>query len=51
MEKAQQILECLRNHIDILEKYGLTSDDLKIAHIAVLNRIFKRKDQSTRVSR
>ncbi len=35
MDKAQQILECLRNHIDILEKYGLTSDDLNIAHSAV----------------
>jgi len=42
MEKAQQILECLRNHPEILEKYSLTNDDLNIAHIAVVDCIFKR---------
>jgi hypothetical protein len=42
MEKAQQILECLRNPIDILEKYGLTSDDLNIAHSAVVESIAKQ---------
>lgn len=51
MDKALQILECLRNHPDILEKYNLTRYDLNIAHIAVLNRIFKRECQSTEVSR
>lgn len=45
MEKAEQILVCLCNHIEILEKYGITSDDLKIAHIAVVDCIFKRECQ------
>jgi hypothetical protein len=45
MEKAEQILECLRNHIDILEKYGLTSYDLKIAHVAVVDCVFRKERQ------
>ena len=45
MEKAEQILECLRNHPDILRNSDITSDDLNIAHIAVLNCIFKRECQ------
>ena len=43
MEKAEQILECLRNHPEILEKYGLTSDDLNSAHIAVVECVFRKQ--------
>lgn len=43
MEKAQQILECLRNHLDILEKYGLTKNDLYIAHVAVVDCVFRKE--------
>ena len=45
MEKAQQILECLRNHPDILQKYGLTKSDLYIAHIAVVECVFRKERQ------
>jgi hypothetical protein len=48
MEKAQQILECLNNHIDILEKYGLTSYGLKIAHSAVVESIAKQNQLKLR---
>ena len=45
MEKAQQILECLRNHPDILEKYKLTKSDLYIAHVAVVDCVFRKERQ------
>ena len=45
MEKAQQILVCLRNHPDILEKYGLTKNDLYIAHVAVVDCVFRKERQ------
>jgi hypothetical protein len=48
MDKAQQILECLNNHIDILEKYGLTNDDLYSAHSAVVESIAKQNQLKLR---
>jgi len=48
MEKTQEILEYLRNHPDILRNSDITSDDLNIAHSAVVESIAKQNQLKLR---
>jgi predicted alpha/beta superfamily hydrolase len=48
METVQRILECLRNHPDILGNYGITSDDLYSAYSAVVESIAKQNQLKLR---